>query len=332
MAHIVPVEEDEWFHANEMSRYVFDNQRRSRAAITDVNNLTLLRADLHASFDTAKKFVFVPKKPERNLSNMVSHLLSSSAEYGPLYHNTLAYSLDPIPRPYLFARFAWAIFPLVEPFLLHQQPKLLTTVSKGQEQPHIHTPEECKDFTIPRGNRSGTGGPKKRPRQPAAGEGNEREECTKRAKLKPNKPSLPDVKPAPERIPEPALSASEDHASSRSTYGTPEMEARNTSGPNPIVAATEQPGPSLHDNASSDWDHFSKLRERGLQNERQRSDPGGGWLEEVDWAIDVLKHEHSARDTRAWAYVDKARRILGEVDESREWAKDEDRLDLSLMD
>ncbi|KAL9010929.1 MAG: hypothetical protein Q9173_004181, partial [Seirophora scorigena] len=92
----------------------------------------------------------------------------------------------------------------------------------------------------------------------------------------------------------PALSAKEDHASSRSNHGTPEMRACNTPGPDPMAAATDQPGPSLHDHASADWDHFSELRERGLQDERQKSDPSGVWLEEVDWAIEVLKHEHSA--------------------------------------
>lgn len=318
MAHVVPVEEDEWFHAKEMSRYVLDNQRRSRAAISDVNNLMLLRSDLHTSFDAAKKFVFVPKKPEGNRSNMATHLLSSSAEYGPLYHNTLAYSLDPIPRAYLFARFAWAIFPLVEPFLLHQQPRFLAIVSKEQEQPHIYNPEECKEFTVPRSSRSGTGGPKKRPRQPTAGdEGHVRRECTKRLKLLSTESSIPDV--------EPALSPSKDHSSSAATHGTPETKACAASVPTYPVAATEQPGPSL-DDASSEWQHFSELRERGLQNERHKCDPDDGWLEEVDWAIDVLKHEHSARDMQAWAYVDEARRILGEVDGSREWVKDEDPL------
>ncbi|KAL8910210.1 MAG: hypothetical protein Q9171_004483 [Xanthocarpia ochracea] len=295
VAHIVPVEEVDWFHVNKMSRYVLDNQRRSRAAVSDVNNLMLLRADLHTSFDTAKKFVFVPKKPERNRSNMVTHLLSASAEYGPLYHNTLAYSLDSIPRPYLFARFAWAIFPL---------------------------------FTIPRGNPTGTGGPKQRPRQPTAGdEGNLRKACIKRPKFHPTNSSLPDIEPTPEPILEPALSLSKYHALSASTHGTPDVKACDTSiPPSPVAAATEQLGPSLHDDVSSDWDHFCALRERGLENERHISDPGGGWLEEVDWAIDVLKHEHSARDTQAWAYVDEAHRILSEVDESPEWAKNEDRL------
>lgn len=61
VAHIVLVEEDEWFHANKMPGYVFEHQRRSRAAITNVKNLMHSPADPHASCDTAKMVVFIPK-------------------------------------------------------------------------------------------------------------------------------------------------------------------------------------------------------------------------------------------------------------------------------
>ncbi|KAL8753883.1 MAG: hypothetical protein Q9199_004734 [Rusavskia elegans] len=128
-------------------------------------------------------------------------------------------------------------------------------------------------------------------------------ECTKRLKVRPTESSLADVEHAPEPAPERTLSPGKDHASSAATHGTPETEACATSVPTNPIAATEHPGPSLHDDAPSDWDHFSELRERGLQNERQKSDPDNGWLEEVDWAIEVLKHEHSPRDMQAWAYI-----------------------------
>ncbi|KAI4111318.1 MAG: hypothetical protein LQ345_006825 [Seirophora villosa] len=156
-----------------MSRYIFERQRRRWATVTGVNSLILLRADLHATIDTAKKFVFVPEKqPEQNLRIMVTHILSPSAECGPLYNDTNA-----------------------------------------------------------------------------------------------------------------------------SNHGKPEMKACDTTGPKTIAAATDEPGLSLHDDASVDWDHLCEL-----QNEQQKCDFRGVWLEEVDWAIEVLRHERSARNIQAWAY------------------------------
>ncbi|KAI4086763.1 MAG: hypothetical protein LQ344_007298 [Seirophora lacunosa] len=161
-----------------MPGYVFEHQRRSRAAITNVKNLMHSPADPHASCDTAKM--------------TLSHDLTCSRA---------------LPE----------IFPPVDPFLPHQQRRLLATASKEQEQPHIHTTENCKDFTIPRSNRSGAGSPKKRPRSPTAeDESNPRKEYIKRVKLPPTKSSLLDV--------DPALSPKADHAWSRSNHGTPEMK------------------------------------------------------------------------------------------------------------
>ena len=347
-AHIIPVEENEWFHANQMSDYVLDYQRRSRSAITDVNNLMLMRSDLHTAFDKAKKFVFVPKNSESNRSNMVTHLLSYSSEYTPLYHNTLAYSLDLIPRSYLFARFAWAIFPQIEPFLLSREVRSLGTVSKEQV---IFNPEECKEFTVPRGTRSGTGSPKKRLRTTKDDNGCEPPEggtATKRVKLITTEAASQVSSEAVPQVSVPALSP----ASSRSSTDVKFRSATDAKDPSqapeaayagkasatiPVTikesdnppcswAVEHQQSPQSFDDAPFDWSHFYKLREEGLRNERQKSDPGGEWLEEVSWAMDVLRNEHSARDTLSWASVDEAKRVLGEVDESRNWVKEEDKL------
>ena len=347
-AHIIPVEENEWFHTNQMSEYVLDYQRRSQSAITDVNNLMLMRSDLHTAFDKAKKFVFVPKNPRKNQSNMVTHLLSYSEEYTPLYHNTLAYSLDLIPRPYLFARFAWAIFPQVEPFLLSRVVRSLVTVSKEQ---HIFNAEECKEFTVPRGTRSGTGSPKKRVRTTKDDNGCERPEggtATKRVKLITTEAASQISSEAVPQASVPALSPSSSHSSTDvnfrsstdandpsqapdATYAgkasatIPVTIKEGDSPPRPRAVEHQQSSQSF-DDTGFDWSHFYKLREQALRNERQKSDPGGKWLEEVSWAMDVLRNEHSAHDIQSWAYVDEAKRVLGEVDESRNWVKEEDKL------
>ena len=262
VAHIIPVEEDDWFHANDMSRYVFDPMRQSRSAITDINNLMLLRMDLHRSFDVERKFVFCPKKPEPHLSNMVIHLTSPSEEYGWLYHNAASYSLDCIPREYLFARFAWAIFPKVEAFLLRNVERSLITVAKGQ---HLAGPDDCKGFTVSRSKRSGTGSPKKRqrPTHPSESQNEEVDQdtgcdqdsaCSKRAKMLPTQPVLQDIK----------------------SIGIP---------PSVSSSSTKFYDPSAPSNLLPEWKHFFNLRERALEKERQRSDRDGYWLEERRWAM-----------------------------------------------
>ncbi|KAL8951836.1 MAG: hypothetical protein Q9222_002209 [Ikaeria aurantiellina] len=328
-AHVVPVEENEWFHLNHMSDYVLDHQRRSQSAITDVNNLMLVRADLHTSFDKAKKFFFVPKKPQKDRSNMVTRLLSYSDEYTPLYHNILAYSLDPIPRPYLFARFAWAIFPQVEPFLLSRVTRRLITVAKEQQ---IFNAEECMEFTVPRGQRSGTGSPKKRQRNLTDGDGdNGPTSRVKRMKTEVGS-QIPKLTPSPfSSLSSTAVngpSGSPDDTSAANVRAIPESVEECENAPRPPTV--EQQCSRLVDDDYFDRNHFCKVREQGLQNERQRSDPGGEWLEEVSWAMDVLRNEHSACDIQSRASVDEAKTILGEVDESREWVKEEDGLAHSI--
>jgi hypothetical protein len=92
-------------------------------------NLLPLRPDIHKCFDK-RFFVFVPKAAGRGSASTlemetssrspqyVSHILSASAaEYWPTYHNTIIQYLEDGARPYLFARFAWAILLFVKPFI-----------------------------------------------------------------------------------------------------------------------------------------------------------------------------------------------------------------------
>ncbi|KAL8725169.1 MAG: hypothetical protein Q9166_007523 [cf. Caloplaca sp. 2 TL-2023] len=332
-AHIIPVDEDDWYHLNQMSKYVHNPQRRSRSAITDLSNLILLRADLHRSFDDDKKFVFVPKKPQPNLSNMVTHLLSPSDEFGLLYHNTAAYSLDLVPRQYLFARFAWAIFPLIEPFLLSNVKRFLATATKGQ---HTFNPDECKEFTVPRGRRSGTGSPKKRARTTDTMEEPTQEEyldqergcdinkrLTKRRKLS-SEPIFGNNKPAVPTLL--GKSSADVHALPTPTRDTKDTtpQASVTPSDSSSTAATEQPN-IIVPSPELLRQRFNDLRERALNKERLKSDPDSSHEEEFEWAMDIIRNQHSANDIQAWADVDEAERILGMIDDDRDWVKYEDR-------
>ena len=58
-AHLVPLQESDWFYKNEMSQYTSGGNDEQRA-INDLSNILLLRSDVHRAFDR-KNFVFVPK-------------------------------------------------------------------------------------------------------------------------------------------------------------------------------------------------------------------------------------------------------------------------------
>ncbi|KAA8897638.1 hypothetical protein FN846DRAFT_910311 [Sphaerosporella brunnea] len=73
---------------------------------TDVRNVVSMRPDLLMSFDDGD-FVLVPKEGE-----FCIHFLKPTFEFGPLFHNRIVSALaDDVAVPFLYARFAWAIFP-----------------------------------------------------------------------------------------------------------------------------------------------------------------------------------------------------------------------------
>lgn len=87
MAHLCPSQENEWFHNNEMHKYVYDMRKTGTRAIDDLNNMILLKADLHKIFDD-QKFMFVPKASPEGTPTFVTHLLCHSQELSMYFHNT----------------------------------------------------------------------------------------------------------------------------------------------------------------------------------------------------------------------------------------------------
>lgn len=117
VSHLVPVAELAWWEKNNMSRY----NSNSKIDIDNPANTLLLRGDMHIAFDKLK-FVFVPK------SNLVIHVLETSLEYETLYHN---HEIQPFhcSVPLLFARLAWAIFPMMDGFLINGQRRRLLLIN-----------------------------------------------------------------------------------------------------------------------------------------------------------------------------------------------------------
>jgi hypothetical protein len=105
VAHLIPEHERQWFLSNSMTTWNTDLTLDSDNLLRDLSNAVLLRSDTHTAFDQ-RKFVFFPK----DSAGFVLHLLEPTADIGQLYHNTRL-NISQCSLEFLFARFAWSIFP-----------------------------------------------------------------------------------------------------------------------------------------------------------------------------------------------------------------------------
>lgn len=83
----------------------------------DIANCLRLRQDLHTLFDT-KSFTIVPKN-----ATPVVHFLVQGASYCKEYHNRPTSPLSVNPA-FLYARFAWAILPLIVNFARRREVRI----------------------------------------------------------------------------------------------------------------------------------------------------------------------------------------------------------------
>ncbi|MCJ1396625.1 hypothetical protein MMC18_009516 [Xylographa bjoerkii] len=135
-AHLCPRNELDWFQKNGMGQY---NRRinTSGPVITDdTANAMAMRADIHRAFDDCK-FAIVRKK-----GCWVTHFLETTYELGALYHNRPVEVMGGVAPEFILARYAWAILPLVKPFM-EQGPSRLVKV---REQCNDELQEVVKDL------------------------------------------------------------------------------------------------------------------------------------------------------------------------------------------
>ena len=109
-AHLCPHSEEVWFKRNRMGDY---NCKRALGdyLLDDVSNAIALRSDLHTTFD-ARRFLI-----SRKNSKWAIQFLEFTNELGGLYHNTAIELAKNVSPYFLFARFAWTIFPWLREFL-----------------------------------------------------------------------------------------------------------------------------------------------------------------------------------------------------------------------
>ncbi|MCJ1469132.1 hypothetical protein MMC07_007765 [Pseudocyphellaria aurata] len=193
MAHMIPAQEQAWFNKNVMWRY----SDRELQNIGTVNNMMRLRKDLHSLFD-ARKPVFVLKasSSHSNAANWVVHTMEYSKDLQALYHNRPLHDITSISREFLFARFAWTLFPKMEGFLRSNVERLLISASSAGEA-FIAPADKCKTFLpTPKSTSSRSQSPTERARM-AKGQDFDRNIKPERLDLgtAPSVPTLPGSSP-----------------------------------------------------------------------------------------------------------------------------------------
>lgn len=100
-----------------MDIYNLNRGLHGRYVTSDVQNCVLIRQDLLTIFDS-KAFVLVPK-----MGTMFVHFVKNGPNYAPAYHNCTTVKMD-VAAEFLYARFAWAILPLVSNFASKPQVRI----------------------------------------------------------------------------------------------------------------------------------------------------------------------------------------------------------------
>ncbi|TKA72632.1 hypothetical protein B0A55_05975 [Friedmanniomyces simplex] len=145
VAHIIPASESEWFASNNMDQYAPGSRQRGADAIRAEANLVTLREDILTLWD-GMNFSVVPKRTAAADGDdwaWTAHVYTMSPELRQLYHNHQLQPLFGVKQEYLFARFAWDIFPHVQGFLQREVSRWLV----AKNVVHEYTPSECKTFT-----------------------------------------------------------------------------------------------------------------------------------------------------------------------------------------
>jgi hypothetical protein len=138
-AHIVPAAEKDWFADNHMDEYSDGTSGVSGQDVADEPaNSMRLRRDIHKLWDTML-FSIVPKKQHDAEGDVVrwhAHGMVKDEELYAHYHNRPLKPLAGRAAEYLFARFAWDVFPKVISFLQSSQPRWLAVgLPQAPQQP-----------------------------------------------------------------------------------------------------------------------------------------------------------------------------------------------------
>lgn len=158
-AHLIPEAEKLWFDRNGMFNYCAASLAGSP---NDGRNLLLLRSDLHTLFG-ARRFAIVPKRASPDLPpTLVVHAFIDNAkdQAVQLYHSVALQPLSDVAVEFLFARFAWTIFPMAKFFLNGGGARELQVRVGNSTETRTFSEKQCREIAISVGSRNTS--PKKR--------------------------------------------------------------------------------------------------------------------------------------------------------------------------
>lgn len=262
-SHLVPRSEHDWWHQNDMVRY----NDYARDHVDDPANTLLLRSDIHIAFNRAQ-LVFVPKK------DLMVHVLQPSLEYQILYHNHETQSFR-CSVPLLFARLAWAIFPIVDGFLLKRQPRRLLLIDNVEmDAEGFLSASQCAEYSTM----------------------NTR--VIKRQKSNAQEANAAEANPAigQEKITQcECLSKRRLSNSTNAAWGS-----QHSSSEISLSSSSKYPGNLKN---SSGTDANTSLAQSWLAKERLRSDPNKQWEKDLKWAKRVARGDYVMSGDEAKRYL-----------------------------
>ncbi|KAI0190260.1 hypothetical protein EV127DRAFT_340158 [Xylaria flabelliformis] len=165
--YVVPSGTNDWFVDNGMNTYS-ENIRFGRPIDDEANKITLM-SHIRSTFDD-RTFVIVPKPSSRSPGSkspsstptastadhqpheFAVHVISTcskpAVQFADFYHNLTIQPqyIHTVRREFLFARFAWAIFPLLRQFLDSRLDRYLLVTVDGELRPRSMHPRQYKKY------------------------------------------------------------------------------------------------------------------------------------------------------------------------------------------
>ncbi|MCJ1349955.1 hypothetical protein MMC31_008198 [Peltigera leucophlebia] len=295
VAHVIPVDQLDWFTRNSMERYACDPSEE--LSVNDLSNTILLRADLHRTFD-ALKWVIVPKRNSENVVQLVFHLIRYSPELAERYHNSCVHDIAGVAPQVLFAAFARAIFPSVCDFLTKGVGRWVLAISSQSQtyEPRYYSVLECKaSFGATGRGRSNSPKKRKGPDQQDA-----KEACGSKGA---SSGDFIDFK-CPQNP-----SFSEEHTSMNAIGDQDQCTCALSSGSDGPYSA-DKPLSSFPAYCRSTncryrirKEYWRRLRLDGLEKERQKSGTQEWWKSQELWADRAFDHPLSPNDLKRFFWA-----------------------------
>lgn len=159
VAHIIPVQEVDWYNWNSMQLL----GPNGNDAIDSPANNFLLRSDIHRLYDDHRWFITPKLQTGKQSASLTCHLgLNPTAEITRLYHNAIMHNMEGLSVHYLTARFALAIFRMLNTFLIsgHHRRLKVRLKSTGRFETQTYDQEHLRTL-YEKGSRARSVSPKK---------------------------------------------------------------------------------------------------------------------------------------------------------------------------